>query len=312
MAMLEVQDLTKDFGSLRAVEDLSFELEEGRICGFVGPNGAGKTTTMRIISTLEEPSSGHIRVDGLSLFEEPYKVRRKIGFMPDHYGAYPAMTCEDYLEFYARAYEVEPKLRKNRIEGIMSFTGLEKIAEKQVESLSKGMKQRLNLGRALINDPQLLIMDEPAAGLDPRARVELRFLVKSLAERNKTIFISSHILTELAEICDSMLIIDRGRTITFGAFEDIQKELQEGTEITIKLLSPDESEKLELFLSERENVLEIRSEPNGQITFAFADDISKAPMLLREILNAEFPVIEFRQGSLTMEDVFLKITEGTF
>jgi ABC-2 type transport system ATP-binding protein len=310
--MLQVENLTKDFGSLRAVDNLSFELQKGRICGFIGPNGAGKTTTMRIIATLDEPTRGNIHVDGMSLFEEPYKVRRSIGFMPDHYGAYPSMTCEDYLEFYARAYEIEPGLRKNRIAGIMSFTGLDKIAEKQVESLSKGMKQRLNLGRALINDPKLLIMDEPAAGLDPRARVELRFLVKSLAEREKTIFISSHILTELAEICDHMLIIDRGKSVTFGRFEDIQKGLQEGTEITVKLLKADQGEGLVRMLSERASVQNIRVEPNGAVCFGFADTMENLPGLLRDIMNQGFSVVEFKQGALTMEDVFLKITEGSF
>lgn len=310
--MLKVENLTKTFPNVLAVDDLSFELEEGRICGFVGPNGAGKTTTMRIIATLEEPTKGTIAVDGLSLFEEPYKVRRTIGFMPDHYGVYPALTCRDYLEFYARAYEVEPKLRSGRIGGIMDFTGLEKIADKQVESLSKGMKQRLNLGRALINDPKLMIMDEPAAGLDPRARVELRYLVKSLSERGKTIFISSHILTELAEICDSILVIDNGRRITFGPFEEIQKSLQDVVSISVRLLKAEEAAKLELFLMERANVRDIRVGENGRIQFSFTGEIEGAPALLREVLNADFSVVEFKQNALTMEDVFLKITEGSF
>ncbi|MCU0962156.1 MAG: ABC transporter ATP-binding protein [Pirellulaceae bacterium] len=309
--MLRVEHLTKDFGPLRAVNDLSFELQRGRICGFVGPNGAGKTTTMRMIATLEEPTAGTISVNGMSLFDDPYRVRRSIGFMPDHYGVYPALTCEDYLEFYARAYEVPRGLRESRIRNIMEFTGLERIAAKPVESLSKGMKQRLNLGRALINDPMLLIMDEPAAGLDPRARVELRFLVKSLAERGKTIFISSHILTELAEICDHMLIIDHGRSVAFGRFEDIQKNLQEGTEITLRLLHADQVPRLELQLSERPHVQNIRVDPNGLLTFNFRDELARFPDLLRELLNAGFSIVECRHGALSMEDVFLKITEGS-
>jgi ABC-2 type transport system ATP-binding protein len=309
--MLQVENLTKDFGALRAVNDLSFSLDKGRICGFVGPNGAGKTTTMRIIATLDEPTAGEVRVDGMSLFDDPYRVRRSIGFMPDHYGAYPALTCEDYLEFYARAYEVDRDLRRSRIDGIMEFAGLDKIAGKQVESLSKGMKQRLNLGRALINDPKLLIMDEPAAGLDPRARVELRFLVKSLAERGKAVFISSHILTELAEICDYMLIIDHGRGVAFGRFEEIQRELQEGTEITIRLLRADQVAGLEMMLSERPNVQNIRVDPNGIVSFALRDELDRIPALMRDIMNQDFSVIEFKHGALTMEDIFLKITDGS-
>lgn len=308
--MLQVENLTKDFGPLRAVDQLSFTLEKGRICGFVGPNGAGKTTTMRIIATLDEPTAGRVHVDGMSLFEEPYKVRRSIGFMPDHYGAYPSLTCQDYLEFYARAYELERNVRRTRIQGIMEFTGLDKIAPKQVESLSKGMKQRLNLARALINDPKLLIMDEPAAGLDPRARVELRFLVKSLAERDKTVFISSHILTELAEICDHMLIIDQGRSVAFGRFEDIQKELQEGIEITVRLLHAEQLERLEMALSERAGVQSIRVDPNGVIRFGFHEDPGKLPALIRDLMNQDLSIVEFKHGALSMEDIFMKITEG--
>ncbi|MBM4087887.1 MAG: ABC transporter ATP-binding protein [Planctomycetes bacterium] len=310
--MLQVENLTKDFGSLRAVDNLSFQLEKGRICGFVGPNGAGKTTTMRIIATLDEPTAGAVQVDGMSLFEEPYKVRRNIGFMPDHYGAYPALTCEDYLEFYARAYELDRSVRRSRIDGIMEFTGLGKIANKEVETLSKGMQQRLNLGRALINDPKLLIMDEPAAGLDPRARVEFRFLVKSLADRGKTVFISSHILTELAEICDFLLIIDQGRNVAFGRFEDIRASLQEGTEITIRLLNADQVESLEMMLSERADVRDLRVDSGGTITFGFHEDVAQLPGLMRDVLNRGFSVVEFKHGAMSMEDIFMKITRGEF
>jgi len=310
--VLQVENLTKDFGSLRAVDNLSFQLEKGRICGFVGPNGAGKTTTMRIIATLDEPTAGAVQVDGMSLFEEPYKVRRNIGFMPDHYGAYPALTCEDYLEFYARAYELDRSVRRSRIDGIMEFTGLGKIANKEVETLSKGMQQRLNLGRALINDPKLLIMDEPAAGLDPRARVEFRFLVKSLADRGKTVFISSHILTELAEICDFLLIIDQGRNVAFGRFEDIRASLQEGTEITIRLLNADQVESLEMMLSERADVRDLRVDSGGTITFGFHEDVAQLPGLMRDVLNRGFSVVEFKHGAMSMEDIFMKITRGEF
>ena len=310
MTMLAVSNLTKDFANVRAVDDLSFELDEGRICGFIGPNGAGKTTTMRIIATLDEPTRGQIVVDGDSIFEEPYKVRRSIGFMPDHLGVYPSLTVRDYLEFYARAYEIEPKTRTPRLDGIMDFTGLDKLDGKFVEELSKGMRQRLNLGRALINDPKIMVMDEPAAGLDPRARIELRFLIKSLAEQGKTIFVSSHILTELAEICDHMLIIDQGRSVTFGSFDDIQGQLQEGFDITVKLIDGSEAERLERFLVERRAVESIRIGENGSVTFGFTDDKDHIPALMREVMEAGFGVIEFRPQTMSMEDVFIQITEG--
>ena len=310
--MLKVENLYKDFDNVRAVEDLSFELKEGRICGFVGPNGAGKTTTMRIISTLDEASNGDIFVDNKSIREYPYETRRKIGFMPDHYGTYPDLTVQDYLEFYARAYEINGGKRNSRIEQIMDFTGLIKISSKKVETLSKGMRQRLNLGRALINDPRLMIMDEPAAGLDPRARVELRFLVKKLAERGKTIFISSHILTELGEICDDILIIDKGRLVAFGDVDDIQKEMQKTAEIFIRVLNPEDVKKLEKYLLERPNIENIRPLKDDTLLFTYMEDIEKVPGFIREMINTGFSVIEFKPQMMTMEDVFIQITQGEF
>ena len=310
--VLRVENLTKDFPNTRAVNELSFELGESSICGFVGPNGAGKTTTMRIIATLEEPSAGRVWIEGMPIDEEPYRVRRRIGFMPDHYGSYPALTVEDYLEFYARAYEVDAKVRPRRIGQIMDFTGLDRIRDKEVETLSKGMRQRLNLGRALINDPKLLVMDEPAAGLDPRARVELRYLIRALAEQGKTVFVSSHILTELGEMCDSLLIIDKGRSITFGSFEQIQSGLQEGFDIAVRLTLVEKAEALERFLAERPDIENIRVDEGGRLRFSFSGEETDIPPLMREMLNADFPLIEFRPQTLTMEDVFIQITEGEF
>ncbi len=310
--MLKVVNLTKVFPKVVAVDRLTFQLEEGRICGFVGPNGAGKTTAMRIIATLDEPTEGEISIGGRSIREYTYDIRRMIGFMPDHYGTYPDLTVTDYLEFYARAYEIEMVARDKRILQIMQFTGLDKIAEKEVETLSKGMRQRLNLGRALLNDPGLLIMDEPAAGLDPRARVELRVLMKQLAERGKTIFVSSHILTELGEICDDILIIDHGRMVAFGDIGTIQRGMQKTLEIQIRLLDESQTSGLERFLLERRNISDIRVIKSGIIGFAFLEEIERVPDLMREILGGGFSVIEFRPQTMTMEDVFIRITQGEF
>ncbi|MBN1901549.1 ABC transporter ATP-binding protein [Candidatus Sumerlaeota bacterium] len=310
--MLKVDNLTKDFPKVRAVDNLSFELQKGRICGFVGPNGAGKTTAMRIIATLDDPTFGKVYVSDKSIAERPYDIRRIIGFMPDHYGVYPDLSVLDYLEFYARAYEIPSSSRKRRIEQIMNFTGLDKIAEKDVETLSKGMRQRLNLGRALINDPQLLIMDEPAAGLDPRARVELRYLIKQLAEQGKTIFVSSHILTELGEICDDILIIDKGKKVAFGDVNEIQKSMQKTFEISVKLLEAPQIQGLERFLMERPGISNIRIKNHDSIIFTFSKDIAEIPPIMREMTSQGFSVIEFKPQMMTMEDVFIQITEGEF
>ncbi|MEW5733947.1 MAG: ABC transporter ATP-binding protein [Thermodesulfobacteriota bacterium] len=307
--MLIVEGLSKRFDGVLAVDRLSFALPRGSVCGFVGPNGAGKTTTMRIAATLEEPDAGQVLVDGMNILEEPYKVRRSIGFMPDHFGVYPDLTCQDYLEFYARAYEVNPRVRPGRISAIMEFTGLDRIAEKKVETLSKGMKQRLNLSRALVNDPVLLILDEPAAGLDPHARIEFRYMVKSLAEQGKTIFISSHILADLGEICDLILIIDNGARVSFGSFAQMQESLSPEARFTVRLVSGDGLEGLERFLLERPGVQKVAPGLNGSISFTYTGELSEIPALLSEMLGQGFAVVEFRQEAMTMESVFLKITK---
>ncbi len=308
--MLSVENLTKRFNGLEAVSGLSFSLEPGWICGFVGPNGAGKTTTMRMIATLEEPDCGRICVQGADIFSNPYKVRRALGFMPDHYGIYPNLTCEDYLEFYARAYEVDPKIRTRRVAAIMGFTGLDKLREKKVETLSKGMKQRLSLSRALINDPELLVLDEPTAGLDPHARIEFRYMLKDLAQRGKTVLLSSHILADLGEICDQLLIIDQGKRVAFNSFEDLQNTMSPETRYTVKLLGSNKVESLERFLLERAFIKGVQPGVNTSLSFSYSGQPEDIPALLSDILSAGFSVTEFRKEDMSVESVFLKITQA--
>ncbi|MEX0886170.1 MAG: ABC transporter ATP-binding protein, partial [Phycisphaeraceae bacterium] len=210
---ISVTKLTRRFGQTVAVDDLSFRFGGGQIFGFVGPNGAGKTTTMRILATLDEPTTGDACIDDISVVEDPEQARRLIGFMPDSEPTHRDVTVHEYLDFFARAYGLRGARRSDTVERVESFTNLGGIREKALRALSKGMKQRVSLARALVHDPPLLVMDEPAAGLDPRARVELRELLKVLAEQGKAILISSHILTELAEICDGAVIIERGRLL---------------------------------------------------------------------------------------------------
>jgi ABC-2 type transport system ATP-binding protein len=231
--------------------------------------------------------------------------------MPDHYGAYPDMTIRDSLEFYARAYEIEPRQRSKRIDAIMDFTGLNRLNGKMVETLSKGQRQRLNLSRALLNEPMILILDEPAAGLDPRARIELRYLMLQLAEQGKTLFVSSHILTELAEICSEMLIIDKGKMLHFGSVAEVQGQMQKTLEISVRLLKDgDETARLEQFLVVRRNIADLRVLEGGDVNFSFQGDQSAIPELVREIVAAGFSLIEFKTLALSMEDVFMQITES--
>lgn len=309
--MLEVRNLKKRFGKTWAVDGLNFTLQPGRIYAFVGPNGAGKTTTMRMIATLEEPTAGTILVNGQPIQEEPYAIRRMIGYMPDHYGVYPDMTIRDYLEFYARAYGIAPSIRNSRISNLMEFTGLDRIDGKKVDSLSKGMMQRLNMGRGLLNDPKLLILDEPAAGLDPRARIELRYLLKQLAAQGRTIFISSHILTELAEMCDEMLIIDRGRQVMFGTVDQIQTGMQETVEISMKVLEPEaNASRIEQWLLENPAVSNLSVSDNGAVRFSYPGDRAGCADLLSQVVRQGFPIIEFHPVALSMEEVFMQITES--
>jgi ABC-2 type transport system ATP-binding protein len=266
---------------------------------------------MRMIATLEEPTEGEILVNGKSVQEEPYAIRRIIGYMPDHYGVYPDLTIRDYLDFYAMAYGIPRDVRKSRIGNIMEFTGLDKIDGKRVDALSKGMMHRLNMGRGLLNDPKILILDEPAAGLDPRARVELRYLLKQLAAQGRTIFISSHILTELAEMCDEMLIIDRGRQVMFGTVDQIQNEMADSVEISMRLLDAAvHGARLEEWLMEQPAVSELSVTDSGAVRFTYPGDKAGCAELLARIVAAGFPILEFRPVHLSMEEVFMQITES--
>ncbi|NNE91542.1 MAG: ABC transporter ATP-binding protein, partial [Verrucomicrobiales bacterium] len=222
IAAIEVRNLYRSFGNLKAVDGVSFTVEPGQVVGFVGANGAGKTTTMRIISTLDYPNRGIVKVGGIDVVQYPSKVRTKIGWMPDNFGTYSNMTVVEYLDFFARALGYTGPERQERVEDVMDFTDLTSLGDRLINKLSKGMGQRLCLGRALIHDPEVLILDEPAAGLDPKARVELKHLIRILAEEGKTVFISSHILSELGEMCDSLLFINNGRIIRHGTAESLK------------------------------------------------------------------------------------------
>src|SRR4051812_23844932 len=219
--LIELRHLHRYFGTTRAVNDISFEVPAGTVFGYIGPNGAGKTTSMRILATLELPTYGDAFVDGFSVLEDPDRVRKRLGFMPDYFGTYPNVNCWEYLDFFARAYGLVGRERHQALRHVMSFTQLDRLAEKPISGLSKGMKQRLCLGRSMIHDPAVLILDEPAAGLDPRARIQLREMIGQLAADGKAILISSHILTELAEMCDTVAIIEQGRLLAVGSVDEI-------------------------------------------------------------------------------------------
>ena len=307
--MIELRRLHRFFGSTRAVDDVSLEVERGHVFGYIGPNGAGKTTSMRILATLDTPSLGDAFVDGFSVVNDPDRVRRRMGFMPDHFGTYANINVREYLDFFARAYGLRGSARLRAISSVMDFTQLDQLAEKPINVLSKGMKQRLCLGRTMIHDPAVLIMDEPAAGLDPRARIELREMIRRLAADGKTILVSSHILSELAEMCDTVGIIELGRMLAVGSVEDIHHGAGAERKRTVRVRVLGGAESLGQWLTQREQIENLNL--NGEeALFAHASDAAAEADLLREMIQAGFRVAAFGSQETTLEEVFLRVTEG--
>ncbi len=306
--MIELRHLHRHFGETRAVDDVSFRVERGQVFGYIGPNGAGKTTSMRILATLDDPTAGDATVDGFSVVNDPDRVRQRLGFMPDYFGTYANVNVREYLDFFARAYRLRGRKRVEAVEEVMGFTGLDVLAEKPTNGLSKGMKQRLCLGQALIHDPSVLILDEPAAGLDPRARIQLREMIRALADKGKAILISSHILTELAAICDVVGIIERGQLLATGNVEEIQRQCQQqNNAVNVTVL--DGAAALGKWLAEQPDVSQL--EVNGETArFVHAGDREAEAVLLRRMIEAKFRVVAFGSQQQTLEDVFMQVTEG--
>ena len=237
--MIAIQQLRKRFGRQLALDDVSFEVPKGEIFGFVGPNGAGKTTTIRVLATLTPADRGRATIGGIPVGEDPAAVRALVGYMPDFFGVYDRLTAEEYLEFYAACHGV-PRGRRRRVAAeLLELVDLGERREAQVDTLSRGMKQRLCLARALVHDPSVLLLDEPASGLDPRARVEMRELIQELRRMGKTILVSSHILPELEELCTWVGFIDRGRMVAVGPMSDIRDRVAAGRRLRVDLVQPE-------------------------------------------------------------------------
>jgi ABC-2 type transport system ATP-binding protein len=305
--MIELRSLHRWFGRTRAVNDISFAVGRGQVFGYIGPNGAGKTTSMRILATLDEPTMGDAFVDGFSVVDDPDRVRRRVGFMPDAFGTYPSMNVREYLDFFARAYGLRGKERTRAMGYVMDFTQLDGLATKPITGLSKGMKQRLCLGRTMIHDPAVMILDEPAAGLDPRARIQLREMIRRLASDGKTVLISSHILTELAEMCDVVGIIEQGQMLAVGSVEEIHKGQQRQAWVRARVLGG--AAGLAQWLAGRGDVREIQTDAE-LITFAHAGDEQSEVDLLRQMIETGFRVAAFGSHQKTLEDVFMQVTAG--
>ena len=277
--------LVKRYGGLLAVDNLDLEVPAGSVFGLIGPNGAGKSTTMAILASIQAPTAGWCEVAGCDPARDPAGVRRHLGYMPDVLGVYDNLRVDEYLEFFAAAYRVPRASWPGLLDGLLELVGLEVKRSAMVDSLSRGMKQRLALARALVHDPDVLILDEPASGLDPRARVELRVLLTELQAMGKTIVVSSHILAELEEMCSHVAIMEAGRLVAAGEARQIRHTLRGGRAVVVRLAGGEERR------------------------FSVADDEEQAALLQRLIVEERLPVVEFREAG-GLEEVFLEVTEG--
>lgn len=315
--IIELRGITKRYGTLTAVEDLNLHVEEGTVFGFIGPNGAGKTTTMRILTTLLRPSAGEAWVAGHSITDSPRDVRRAIGYMPDFFGVYEDMKVWEYLDFFAACYDTPAAVRPAMIDDLLALVNLESKREAYVETLSRGMKQRLCLARTLTHDPRVLILDEPASGLDPRARIEMRELLRELQAMGKTIFFSSHILSEVADICNQIGIIEHGRLVAAGDVAQMMRRLRAHRLITARLLPGQTAtdEVLAWLRSEAHVVSAVELNESdaqpGTLRLDFDGDDEALSQLLAQMVARGLPVVSFSEEQGDLEDVFMQVTRGT-
>jgi ABC-2 type transport system ATP-binding protein len=308
-AIVRTDGLVKRYDSTLAVAGVDLTVDRGEIYGIVGPNGAGKTTTLRMLATLLRPSAGTAEIDGWSVTQDPDQVRRVLGFMPDVFGVYDDMKVWEYLDFFARCYGLPAARRRRMIGDLLELVDLGDKRDDYVQTLSRGMEQRLCLAHALVHDPGVLLLDEPASGLDPRARVELRELLRELRSLGKTILISSHILPELEELCTSVAIIDRGQVLAQGRVSDIERRLRFGAVLRVRLLAEGEALEAarERFAADPD-VASAAILDDGTIELGFRGDDAATARLLSESVAAGLPIVSFARAASDLEELFLQVT----
>ncbi len=305
--MIEIEGLEVDFGAVRALNGIGFRVGEKEIFGFIGPNGAGKTTTIRVAATLLRPSAGSVRIAGSCVVNEPEKVRRIIGYMPDSYGLYDDISVFEYLDFFAKTYGIFLPARTRMVEDVMALTDLGGLRDRLVSTLSRGMKQRLCMAKTLVHDPAVLILDEPASGLDPRARIEFKELLKELKRMGKTILISSHILTELSDFCTSIGIVESGNMVAWGTIDDVMKRIRPSKIVRVKFLGPSGAvaEAMKgLGFVDHFDVFE------GHMDAFLPPDSAGIPDLVKVLVSAGIPLTGVEERGASLEDLFISITEG--
>jgi len=312
MSAITTRNLTRSFSKLTAVDNLNLKITSGSLYGLIGPNGAGKTTTLRMLAGLLEPTSGEIRINELPIRQYWREIQWQIGFMPDFFGVYEDLRVWEYLDFFARCYKLMPARRKQVINELLELVDLTSKKDAYLQTLSRGMRQRLCLAHTLVHDPQILLLDEPASGLDPRARVEMRELLRELRSMGKTILLSSHILTELAELCDSIAIMEKGKLIASGALNDIRKRLGENRTLSIRMLTGREPAEaiLRIYPGVRDIQANHSGEDYGQLTVIFSGDEAAAANLLDTLVKQGVQVSSFSEIITGLEEAFLQLTTG--
>jgi ABC-2 type transport system ATP-binding protein len=305
--MIKTQDLTKVYGELRAINNLSLELVEGDLFGYIGPNGSGKTTTMRILATLLQPTWGEATVCGYSIYTHPKEIRRLIGYMPDFFGVYDDMKVIEYLEFFAAAYRIKGPKRRQICNEVLDLVDLGYKREAFVTSLSRGMTQRLGLARVLLHDPKVLLLDEPASGLDPRARIEIRGLLKELRKMGKTIMVSSHILPELADICNKVGIIERGELLVNANVSDVMKQVRQRTLLAVEVTGDNEGAAKLLGQSNLVESVDIRE---GKIFVTLKENVDDYCELPTVLVEAGYKLKLFKEDEINLETAFMALTKG--
>lgn len=306
--MIETRELTKKYGELFALKSLNLKLEKGDVFGFIGPNGAGKTTTMRILATLLNPSWGEAYVCGHSIYKAPKEIRRAIGYMPDFFGVYDDMKVIEYLDFFAATYRIKGEARRKRCEEVLELVDLGYKRDAFVTSLSRGMTQRLSLARVLLHEPQVLLLDEPASGLDPRARIEIRGLLKELRSLGKTIMVSSHILPELADICNKVGIIERGELLVNSDVADVMRQVR--SSVVLKIQTTGETDRAAKLLSDHSSVAVVDVAADGEITVKLKPEVVDYSDLPTLLVAAGVKLRAFKPEEINLETAFMELTKG--
>lgn len=307
MEILEVNNIRKEFGTLVAVNNVNFSVEQGQIVGLIGPNGAGKTTLLRILATVLPPTQGSARLLGYELTKEYLDIRKHIGFMPDFFNLYNDLTLTECLEFFAKAYKVEPDVIPKRVDEVLEYIDLEDKRNDLIRHLSRGMVQRMGVGVLLVHEPDLFLLDEPASGLDPKARIQLRATLKKLSTEGKTIIISSHILTELSGFCSHIAIMDEGNIVMYGDVEEIQQKITGARKVAVSVL--EDRDRAVLLIKEFPNA-EIIAVQNKTITVEMNAPLPELAALNKHLVENDIKVVTFCEEKTDLEDLFMKISSS--